>query len=295
MIKLQRAIIILVLYLAVVFNLDKLATGEFYVIAPQFLFYVVLVLATLSALIIPAFRRNNFYSPLLFWSAIYLAIRLLTSSQRPVLGGQSTYITITEMTLLALAIIFSHELARRLSEMEDIIETITFADLNQRVLPFESAADEIGVELMRSRRHHRPLSLLILAPTATSAPKEELLATLKEIQKTMLNRYISASLAKIISKATRRIDLVLEQNEKHNRFIVVCPETTADGSEVVAERIVEAAQEQVGVSVYYGRATFPDEGLTFEDLFQKAESRLVANNGDSPKLQIDSKADSLPS
>ncbi|MBN1147122.1 MAG: hypothetical protein JXA78_07690, partial [Anaerolineales bacterium] len=257
MTKLQRAIIILVLYLAVVFNLEKVATGELSVLSTQFLFYGMIILAMLSVFAIPTFRRGHFYTPLLLWTIVYFAIKLLPLSPRPEPGALNVYVILTELTLLALAVIFSYELAQRMYDIEKIIEMITFADLQQRVLPFESAVGEIGNELMRSRRHHRPLSLLVFAPVATSAPKEELSATLKEIQKTMLNRYIAASLAKIISKATRRIDLILEQNDHKNRFIVICPETTADGSQVVAERIRETAQEQVGISVHYGRATFP--------------------------------------
>jgi GGDEF domain-containing protein len=97
--------------------------------------------------------------------------------------------------------------------------------------------------------------------------------TVQEVQQAMMTRYVITSLARVFNKVLRRIDVVIEQREQ-GRFVILCPETNATGSNVLADRIQAAVAEQLGVSVKCGTASFPDEALTFEELVRQAESHL---------------------
>ena len=106
-----------------------------------------------------------------------------------------------------------------------------------------------------------------------SEVKRNLEQAVQKIQKAMLNRYLLASLAQIISKEARRTDLIIDQVEK-DRFILLCPETTMAGSEAMSERIQLLAHKHLGVKVNCGLAAFPDDALTFEDLLHTAQEKV---------------------
>ena len=80
------------------------------------------------------------------------------------------------------------------------------------------------------------------------------------------------------------------------RFIVLCRDTDSAGSRIVEERILEACSEDLGIKVAGGRACFPDDALTFEELLNKASERMREARG-SNKLEAASgiEHDALPS
>jgi GGDEF domain-containing protein len=67
--------------------------------------------------------------------------------------------------------------------------------------------------------------------------------------------------------------MVIEQREQ-GRFIVLSPETSAENSAMLVQRIQAAAVEHLGVNVKCGVASFPDSALTFDDLVHQAENRI---------------------
>ena len=106
-------------------------------------------------------------------------------------------------------------------------------------------------------------------------PKASLERVVREIQKTMVTRYLNSSLAQLLTREARRTDLIMDP-EDENGFIMLCPETNSAGSEILAARLEETVREELGVNIKCGYASFPDEALTFEDLLQKAEFNLSA-------------------
>jgi GGDEF domain-containing protein len=234
--------------------------------------YALIAFAILAILISRNHQILSAYFSILIYEAVYVALKLLVFNNRPLLGGIYTYLSITEMTLLAISILLAYDVARALTEVEGVIEKVTFPRHGERVIPINEAVEDVKLEFIRSRRHNRPLSVVVVGiePHELMSNFEQ---AVKKIQKAMVTRYILASLANILSMEARRTDLIIDQVEK-DRFILLCPETTAEGSNVLSERIQSIANERLGVKVKCGLAAFPDEALTFEDLLQKAQDNL---------------------
>jgi GGDEF domain-containing protein len=70
-------------------------------------------------------------------------------------------------------------------------------------------------------------------------------------------------------------------HDKYSRLIVLCPETNNEDSRILAARISEIVYEKTGVKVEWGFATFPDDALNFDDLVDKAVSKLLHEKRDA--------------
>ncbi|RMF50752.1 MAG: diguanylate cyclase [Anaerolineae bacterium] len=269
----RKSLVLLALYLLIVFNLDRLLLLQGDGQTIHFFVYWLVVLALASYLFIPDLHNRAVYWGLAIWSGTYVALRLAFFRNDPLFVGNALFQTITEITVVTLAVLLSYEVTRNLNVMEDLVEKVTFGALSQRVLDMQSAEDEIKTEMIRSRRHERPLTVLVLEP-APNALDANLQRAVQEVQRAITRRYVLGSLARAISDEARRTDLVVRRDDK-GRFIVLCPETTPEGSVVLADRIRANIAEQLGIPVAYGIATFPDEALSFDELLRKAESDLM--------------------
>lgn len=271
--SLRRVILALILYLGVVFNLqrfDNLDGGE---VGIMTFVYVLIVLAALFPLLLPLIVRYSVYYVVGFWLIVYLLLRLVVFNTRPLFGGEATYFSIAEMTLLTLAVIFGYMLEEHLVRYEHLIEKITFSESEQhRILSIRQAADEIKTEFIRSRRHNHPITAVVIEMRSNQL-HYDLQHTLHEVQSLMAHRYISASLAKVIYDQARRTDVIMEEG-KNGRYVLLCPETDAMGSQVLAERIETLVNQQLGLDIAWGVASFPADALTFDDLLRAAEQQM---------------------
>lgn len=274
MTRLRKSIVFIILHFLIIFNIDRIGNGsiEFLRIAP--FVYVLVVAALISTLLFNLLQRHSIYYSIILWSLIYIIFRLIFIQQRPILGEAFTYLTITEISLISITVVLSHELAHALRELEDVVANVTLPKSRQRIIPMSDAEPEIDTEFARSRRYNRPLSVLVMRILPTTN-QLDITRVVKEIQKSMLNRYITASMAQMISKVARRTDLIIEKDNQ-NSFILLCPETGAEGVFVLAERLQNMASQWLGIDLRFGVASFPDEALTFEDLLKRAEVQAIA-------------------
>jgi hypothetical protein len=280
MIHQRRSILALVIGLTLFFNIERLDFGQQDLIDILSFVYVIGTLATLSLITVPPLSRASFPVPLVLWMGVYLLCRLLIFDDRPLLGGIHTYLSITEVALLSLLIWLAHDLGRSLHDFEEAVKNITLADISHRIRKLNEAEQDIQLELVRSRRHQRPMSVILVEMKPESV-RAALHRTVQEVQRAMMTRYVVTSLARVISKQIRRTDMVLNQEEQ-GRFVILSPDTNMTSSTVVARRIQAAAVEGLGVSVTCGVAAFPEDALTFEELLLRAELNLRAPVGTPP-------------
>lgn len=287
MIHLRRSVIILILALTVFFNIEKVSQRLALVATPtsqgqtagplvniDTFVYVLGTAAVASILLVPSFWHSNLSLSLAVWLAAYAALKIWFSNWDlyDIVGGTNAYLTFTEIGMLVLLMWRAYDVARRLHDFEEAVSNITFANLSRRIKKLDEAQEDIQTELIRSRRHHHPLTVMVVEPEVESI-QVALNRTVQEVQRTMMARYVTTSLARVISQQLRRTDLVVDQREK-NRFIIVSPDTTAVNSAILADRIQAAAAVQLGVLVSCGVASFPDQALTFDELVQQAKSSL---------------------
>jgi hypothetical protein len=277
---LRRLIIASLIGVTLLFNIERLDFGRENIVDIDSFVYVLGIIAAISIITLPILWRAHVAALLVLWPSIYLLGKLFIFNQRPLLGGIYTYLSITEVTLLAIAIWLSHLLARAIHDFEQAVENITLRSASRRVRRLNEAMEDIQIEMFRSRHNHHPLSVVVVEPKPESI-QASLHQAVREVQETMLHSYIINSLAQTLSKYLRRTDMILEQRDV-GRFIILCPETSVGDLNLLVEYIQTIVAKQLGTAVACGVATFPNEALTFEELIHRAEAQLRHfNNGKS--------------
>jgi hypothetical protein len=158
-----------------------------------------------------------------------------------------------------------------LDDFEKAVENITFSEI-KRASNLKDAVDSINNEIYRSRRYNHPLTMIMVEPLKGS--QEMILnQSVREVQESMISRYVSISLARALREYIRRTDMLVEQPDK-GRFIVITPETGKIESDRVVSKIYDAASS-IGAEVAVGICAFPDDALTLEDMLCRAELNLA--------------------
>ncbi len=270
-------LVALLLYLTFIFNLERLEwkAGIDGVGIHTFV-YLLVILSVSIILLVSHAHQYSVFLHLFTWSFAYFALRLTLFNDLPIFGGIDTYVTITELAILLVAILIANQCALQLHKFESFIDEVYLPVSDRRIRQPQVAKDEINTEFIRSRRHQHPLALVAISPDVKSSG-DGIKIAVDEIQRHMVNRFITASVAKIITHEARRTDMIISQSDDEGLFFVLCPETKGDDSIILAQRIREAAMDRLGISVNYGIASFPEEALTYEELAKRAEQHLQLN------------------
>ena len=270
MTNLKRSFFGAALYLAVIFVLGQADYANQTIINFANYFYVAVIVAMPLTLFFPSISRVSVFIPLGIWAGVYLVLLQTLDRSRSTSSDEFSLIVL-ELILLEAGVWFAHQLALQISHAESIMAALALSAFPNRTHDIESENQRIKIELTRSRRYHRPLSIVIIE--AESSEGQATREMLKSIQHDLLQQFSSARLGQIIDDRVRQTDLVLRDHR--GRFIVLCPETDYSNVSLLAQRIAHAIHEKTALRVRWGVAAFPEEALTFDDLLQKAETRLV--------------------
>jgi GGDEF domain-containing protein len=270
MTNLKRSFFGAAVYLAVIFVLGQADYADRPLINFANYFYLAVLVAMPLTLFFPKISRISVYMPLLFWAIVYIVLLQLINRNYSANKGELPVVAL-EFMMLEVGVWFAHQLAQQISHAESIMDALALSAFPNRARDIESENQRIKIELTRSRRYHRPLSVVMIE----SESDEEKITreAFKNIQHDLMSRFTSARVGQIIDDRIRQTDLVLRDYK--GRFIVLCPETDLSNASLLAKRISQAIKERTSLRVLWGVAAFPEEALTFEDLLQKARERLV--------------------
>ena len=279
MTNLKRAFFWAAIYLAVVFVLGQTDYNGRPIINFASYFYLAVMIAIPVTLFFPSISRVASYVPLAVWGGVYLILLQVINRDLSANAGEFPVI-ILEFVLLEAGVWFAHQLALQIGHAESIMDALALSAFPNRAHDIEAESQRIKIELIRSRRYHRPLSLIVIE--SESEDQKTTREMLKSVQQDLLNRFSSARVGQIIDDRIRQTDLVLRDHR--GRFVILCPETNLDNTILLAKRITQAVKERTNLHVLWGVAAFPEEALTFEDLLQKASERLIHSDS-LPKEQ----------
>jgi hypothetical protein len=278
MTNLKRSFFGAAVYLAVIFVLGQADYADRPLINFANYFYMAVLVAMPLTLFFPRISRISVYAPLVFWAAVYIILLQVINRNYSANKGELP-VVVLEFMLLEVGVWFAHQLASQISHAESIMDALAMSAFPNRARDIDSENQRIKIELTRSRRYHRPLSVVVIQ---TESEDEKISREmLKSVQQDLLSRFTSARVGQIIDDRIRQTDLVLRDYK--GRFIVLCPETDFRNGSLLAKRIAQSIKERTSLRVLWGVAAFPDEALTFEDLLQKARERLI----DSTSLSSD--------
>lgn len=279
MTNLKRSFFGAAVYLAVIFVLGQADYADQPLINFANYFYLAVLVAMPLTLFFPRISRISVYVPLLFWAIVYIVLLQLINRNYSANRGELPVIAL-EFMMLEVGVWFAHQLALQISHAESIMDALALSAFPNRARDIESEHQRIKIELTRSRRYHRPLSLVMIQ--SESEDEKLIREAFKNIQHDLMSRFTSARVGQIIDDRIRQTDLVLRDYK--GRFIILCPETDLPSASLLAKRISQAIKERTSLRVLWGVAAFPEEALTFEDLLQKAHERL--NDSASPASEV---------
>ena len=266
--SLKKSIFGVAFYVSIVIILGLLDFENMPIINFASFFYVTVIIVIPITIIIPSLHKTPVYLPMLFWGAIYLGLgRFIDRSQT---GSMDLSIMILEFALFEVGVWLSYQLAVAIAQSESLVDALAQGTYPNRALDLEAASERVKMELGRSRRYHRQLSLLIIQtmPENHEIVKE----TLKSVQHDLSSQMSLARVAQAVTESIRQVDLLMR--DRLGRFIILCPETSSEQALLLAERIRETIEQRTGLIVKFAAALFPDDAVTFEDLLQVARQRL---------------------
>ena len=270
MTNLKRSFFGAAVYLTVIFVLGQADYADRPLINFANYFYLAVLVAMPLTLFFPRISRISVYVPLLFWAVVYIVLLQLINRNYSTNKGELPVIAL-EFMMLEVGVWFAHQLACQISHAESLMDALALSAFPNRARDIDSESQRIKIELTRSRRYHRPLSVVLIQ---SESDEEELTReAFKNIQHDLMSRFTSARVGQIIDDRIRQTDLVLRDYQ--GRFAVLCPETDLSNATLLAKRISQAIKERTNLRVLWGVAAFQDEALTFEDLLQKARQRLL--------------------
>jgi hypothetical protein len=268
--RLQGSISYLLIHLTILFNIERLDLDGKDTIDLATPLYALTILAVIMILSLKGLRILPLPALAALWGAIYFVMKLILTSDRPLVGGVYTYLTFTELALFLLAVFLAQKLALNLEEFEEAKKIFSFANI-AKIKRVEEAQEEIQTEIYRSRRFQRPLSVIVLEQDANKL-QENINKAVQDVQHSLMKEYISAMVARELSAQLRQTDILLEHDKK-GRLVILSPDTDSDGINAFIHRLRLLAGNDL-FAVNFGAATFPHHALTFEQLLEQAELNL---------------------
>jgi hypothetical protein len=274
--KLKQYFLIIIIWMAVFFNIERLDFNQQNLINIQSEIYILGFVAVILTLLVPGLNRRPAALLLFFWAGVYFAIKLLPLDEAPLFGGIYNYLTITELVFILTLVFLAHRLAQILVEYAAATEFLSLAGIDSLVPDVKEIDVQIQSEVNRSRRFSRSMSVILVKADLNST-KIVLPSLLAEVQASFIQRYLNAKVAQIIKKDLRRMDL-LAIDQKAERLVIINPETNSQDTPVILQRIKDAVDRELGIEIALSTASFPDQAYSYEDLLDVAEKNLIKFN-----------------
>lgn len=144
------------------------------------------------------------------------------------------------------------------------------ADMTFSLKSVSQARKKIEIEIDRSRRYHRPLSIIVINPKDAFSEKIVNSAGLEFHSKCLAREFFLNKLGKFFLHSKRSHDLVLQFNNT-DKLVLLCPETTAQEATAFMDNMRREVKKRLGVEIQTGVAAFPEDSTTFDELLVKAE------------------------
>lgn len=242
--------------------------------------YAIAALAVIAPLVLGGLRRTRPWLVPSLAIGAYLTIGAAAGALA--ISRFDIYVAVTEAGFLVLASWLAQRVAVTLAELDETLGAVAFGENPAIDIESPSAAIEINAEMTRSRRHDRPMSVLVLEPDSQGFAAAVRDAS-TEVDRAVRTRYVLGKLARAVGDQLRRSDLLFEHRAS-GRLFIVSPETDDRGMELLVQRVVEAAA-RVGVPTDAGSASFPSDAIGFDGLIEAAEQALSARRAPQPLLR----------
>jgi GGDEF domain-containing protein len=257
-----------VLWLSVLFNIERFDFDKNTNVNLASSFYVLAAVATALFLLVPMKQRMMYVLAGGLFVA-YTATKVV--SDVPVFLGFHKYLTITEIVALVITIGLTWLVNQGMQDFEQAVEAISLPKGRAGVLEQNQMQERIRAELGRARRHQHPMSLaaIELDPVSSEAALHR---AVRDAQTALVKRYVQVQFGVFLTKNTRETDALAHTED--GKFLLLAPETPSDQTESLLQRLAHQVEENLGIRFKYSIADFPKTALTSEELVHKATEKL---------------------
>jgi lipopolysaccharide/colanic/teichoic acid biosynthesis glycosyltransferase len=276
MARVRILLILLVVWLAFLFNIERFDFDGASLVNLDTSFYIFIVFLCVMVLFVPALGKQNLGLSLAVVLGAYAAMYFLLKSAQGVQG--SFYMFVIEGAGLVITAILIRQVTRAQLDFETAAQNFVLGVEGSRMLPLTEGEEQVNHELYRARRFERPVAIVYC--TVSNVTDEETQIHLDSIKwhitKTFKRRYQQVQLARCAASLTYKNDTIVEYGEE----VVLClPETDEREAKAFAQQLSTFTKESLQVDVMIGISCFPGDGLLFEDLVQVARGKAVVWTG----------------
>jgi hypothetical protein len=250
--------------------------------------YILAAVLVFLIILLPKLGRISFHWLFLMALSLFFVLKNLLGYE---IAGTNLPVTIIEISVLGFTIILAQLTGQRFEALQEALTSLTIGPLEEEIQSFGTGQGQIYREIRRARRHQRPAALLSIAATKTASPPIQnhvaedvpLRRFLEEVQREILQKYVSARIANLLVSELGDLAIVTQRND---HFVTLLPETDRDSLQEVIHKLRAAAAEKLGLELQIGMSTFPDEAVTFETMLEQAEAEM-ANTRVTNKVRIE--------
>jgi GGDEF domain-containing protein len=273
--RIRYPVAMLVVWLVIFYNIERIGgrvntTEPIHVLVPVVIILIIFVSHTRQ---VPLWALCGIPIP------VFLVLKVLAGHR---VWGTALPVTVTEVGAIVLTAVLARWVSNSVNEFEEAVARIT---TGRAVWPSEPSAEgqiEIYRELRRARRHNRPLVLMAIGI------EEESLSVIpdrmvQEAQQAVMKHYVLCAVSKVLCDELEDYHIIAREDD---RFWVLLPEATSAGVTNLVDSLHKTLLERAGVDLRIGAASFPDDGLTFDSLMEKAISEIEREKEPRPPLRI---------
>lgn len=254
--------ILLIVWFLFFFNIERLSEPiDITDTAYGFMAFIVVV-----AIAIPRLNRMPPWAFLASAVPSFLALRLLTGNG---IWGTALPSATTEACAVAITSILAYFLSVEMHNCELAITRSTIGVPNKPE-PFSLGQGVIYREVKRARDYQRPLTMMAVGVEDESI-RLALDRLTREVLRSTTRQFALASVSKTLCDIFEDYNIIAQRKD---HFLVLLPEVTAQQLPDLIDHLRQEVTEQVGVTLRVGTASFPDDGLTFDGMVDKAILRM---------------------
>ncbi len=276
MLNLRVSFVLLTLWLAVLYNVERVYEP---INLTSFL-YVLVGIVVVVIICIPKLHKVTLAQ--ITFASLPLYAVLKWSLGYSFFGSQLP-ITVTECLVLGLTNVLAWRVAHGLDEFVRSAGELAAIPLGRQPFDLKDGESEMYREMQRARRFEHALSLATVSFSRDF--KESDLERLANIARhEMVRKYLESRVAGVLLDAASTSDLVVMRNDG---FVVMFPESDGQAVRSLLDQAAKSIHEELGLRLQVGVAEFPSEECTLAGLVDRAESQMCWLGGDAAQNTVE--------
>ena len=269
--KLRLQVLLFIATVGLIFGFAGLAAFGMVSINVHPVYLLVIFLAISTAFAFPVVYQNRVRYSIIGWLLILLIYRISLYPGQ-IIQANNAWGALLEMLALGWLVFMAHRLSNKLTNVETVENIGQIMGLENLAIDIDAAQNQIHSEFTRSRHYERPLSMVIYDISGQIVP-EGVQASDDDFYKLLVSCFTQTRVSQVVAEELRAMDLVLT-DRKQQRLIILCPEIDRQAVAQLIEHLDIAIQRELGLQLSSGSASFPEDGLTFDGLWNRASKTL---------------------